>query len=140
LLAFSTLKRFTLLSKDPFVAMAQHPSLSDIHTCVFCSAQEIDPLAKSRVTEMFTIKYRGSRVFHGRNDCKLFSHIFSKLTSEWNDGSNGRLDLDLWMYELTVFMPSNQDIKLASGCWRSTVDDVNLSSERFGILALPGKK
>jgi hypothetical protein len=130
----------TPLSKVSFMAMAQHLRLSDIHTCILCSAQEIDPLAKSRGTNTFIIKYRGSRVFRGRNDCTFFSHIFGNLTSEWNDCSNDCFDLDLWIYELTISILNNQDSRLACGLWRSTVDDVILSPESFGILALPGKQ
>jgi hypothetical protein len=44
------------------------------------------------------------------------------------------------MYELTVSVLDNQDSRSAWGVWRSTVDDAVLPSERFNILALPGKK
>jgi hypothetical protein len=130
----------TSSSKGSFIAMAHHFRLPDIHTCILCSAQEIDPLAKSRGTETFVIKYRGSRVFRGKNDCTFFSHIFGNLTLEWNDCSNDCFDLDLWIYELTVYVSNNQDSRLACGLWRSTVDDVILSPESFSILALPGKQ
>src|SRR6478735_6588818 len=117
------------------IAMTQHPPLPEIHSCDFCSAQEIDPLARSNLEKVFVIRYRGSRVQRGAsNGCSFFARILDKFISEHDNDYIGDLQLDFWMYELLIHIPDNYDIRIASSRWRSTVYHEEHRAEMFGIL------
>jgi hypothetical protein len=121
--------------------MSQPTPRFRIHTCEFCSAQEIDPLTRKRGTQRSTVKYRGSRVYDGASrGCEFFQAIFAELITKLENGFHHQFQHDQWMYELSVHVPRNHDSNLASAIWRNTADGVFHSTESFGILALPGKK
>lgn len=97
--------------------MAPQPPLSNIHICHLCSAQKIGPFRRTHSSELFVLRYPGLIVYRGINDCKLFSHIYSILTSKWNDGSNNCFDIDLLMYELRIFNGQSPDYGSTISGW-----------------------
>lgn len=112
-----------------------------VHTCHWCSAQEIDPLASDRLTEQITIQFRGSSVYDGASrGCEFFQALFTKLIKTLDLDFHDPFLRDSLIYDLTVSVPRNHDSNWASGGWRTTADRVPLSHTRYGILALPGKK
>lgn len=129
--------------------MSEFTSRVRLHSCDFCSVQGIDPLANDRLTDLETLKYRGSRVGRGGSQgCKFFSELLSQSTvrldreihngSEYSHSTSG---VDQWTYYLAVHVGTNAGEDRGWGQWRKSPNETFLSTGSiYTVLALSGMK
>lgn len=115
--------------------MADPSFPESIHTCSFCSVQELDPgIERKRTVDNLSsgtlIRYRGSRVRDGALEgCAFFKNAFDSLqsiliTHEYEQGSDStRFRPENWIYDL-FFSDYTGYLETARGTWRCAIGEL----------------
>ncbi|KAM5385657.1 hypothetical protein ACJZ2D_000856 [Fusarium nematophilum] len=120
------------------VRTAPEPSPT-IHSCHFCSAQEIDPLIQiaDKIHHVGTVKYRASRVIHGASQgCALFRELLRLLVKDirmrgYDDDKASQHDIlpDRWVCLLSL--DANEDPEWVEITWESAEDELPSEDDLF---------
>lgn len=120
--------------EDPEMLNSRFPGL--IHSCSFCSVQELDPsveLKREVNDDLFSgtlIRYRGPRIRDGAlQGCAFFKDAFDSLqsileTHEHEQTSDSpRFRPENWIYEL-YFIDYTDRLETARGTWKCAMGEL----------------